>query len=136
MICMKSSNCTLKQSKTNSLQGKHPDNLTPYGILPTYGIGAGSAAVSARSTTPALRDCIHWRSHGTTVAALQAFPFVTDMNKREHRLVNIPCPHFYPVCARRHMKAGGKGLFRKMRARNVFLSARKVPLNSDQKNAA
>ena len=40
IICLKSSNCTQKQSKTNSPLGKHPHNLVPYGILPTYGIGA------------------------------------------------------------------------------------------------
>ena len=45
MICMKSSNCTLKQSKTNSPLGNHPDNLMPYGILPTYGIGAYSSYI-------------------------------------------------------------------------------------------
>ena len=39
-----------------------------------------SAAVSAASTTPALNMCILRRGHGTTAAALQAFPFVTAMN--------------------------------------------------------
>ena len=29
MICLKSSNCTLKQSKTNPPLGQHPDNLMP-----------------------------------------------------------------------------------------------------------
>ena len=39
MICLESSCCTLKKSKTYSPLGKHPDNLMPYGVLPTYGIG-------------------------------------------------------------------------------------------------
>ena len=54
---MKSSNCALKQSKTNSPLGNHPDNLMPYGILATHGIGAHTCVAAPTRKTFFCRIC-------------------------------------------------------------------------------
>ena len=40
MTCLRSSKRALKPSKTKYPLGKHPNNLMPYKIIPSYGIGA------------------------------------------------------------------------------------------------
>ena len=44
MTCLRSSKRSLKPSKTKYPQGKHPNNLMPYKIIPRYGLRAVTQA--------------------------------------------------------------------------------------------